>query len=59
MYEGQINDNWFVYDNDNNKITVFEKGDIDPVAYIAVDPTITEKDFHYEIMEWVLKNKGV
>lgn len=59
MYEGQINNNWFVYEPDSKKITVYEKGDIDPIAYITISDPISEKDFHYEIMEWALKNRGI
>lgn len=56
MLEGQIGNNWFVYDKDSNKITVFQKGDVDPVAYISVSENLDEKNFHYEIMDWSLQN---
>jgi hypothetical protein len=29
---------------------------VDPIAFINVKPSITEKDFHYEIMSWVSDN---
>ena len=57
MYEGNIETNWFVYDSNNAKITVFEKGDLDPVAIIPVDPNLSEKECHYEIMEWALRHR--
>ena len=56
MLEGQIGNNWFVYDKDSNKNTVFQKGDVDPVAYISVNEDLSEKNFHYEIMDWSLQN---
>ena len=46
MLEGQIGNNWFVYDKDSNKITVFQKGDVDPVAYISVNEDLSENNFH-------------
>ena len=59
MLEGQIGNNWFVYEKDSNKITVFQKGDIDPIGYINVSGNLDEKNFHYEIMSWSLNNNGV
>ncbi len=36
-----------VYDSENSE---------EPYSFIKVGDTITEKDFHYEISDWFLKN---
>lgn len=56
MLEGQIGNNWFVYEKGSNKITIFQKGDVDPIAYINVNDDLDEKNFHYEIMSWSLNS---
>lgn len=57
MYTGKIGDLEFILEKDNNsRICVYAKGNIDPIAYINVSSDITEKSFHYEIMDYASKH---
>tara|TARA_A100001201_G_scaffold24473_1_gene27707 strand:+ start:187 stop:363 length:177 start_codon:yes stop_codon:yes gene_type:complete len=54
--EGQIGKYIFRHDPISEKINVFEKPAAgEPEWYIEVSENITEKDFHYEIMDWYAK----
>jgi hypothetical protein len=54
--EGQIGKYIFRYDPIVNKINIFEKPATDqPEWFIEVSEGLTEKDFHYEIMDWYAK----
>jgi hypothetical protein len=57
MYTGKIGDLEFILEKDNKcRICVYNKGSVDPIAYIEVSSAITEKSFHYEIMDFVAKH---
>lgn len=57
MYKGKIGDLEFILEKDiNSRICVYSKGNIDPIAYINVSSDITEKSFHYEIMDFAAKH---
>jgi len=54
--EGQIGKYIFRHDPVVNKITVFEKpASGEPEWFIDVSEELTEKGFHYEIMDWYAK----
>jgi len=54
--EGQIGKYIFRHDPISEKINVFEKpAGGEPEWYIQVSESISEKDFHYEIMDWYAK----
>jgi hypothetical protein len=54
--EGKIGKYIFRHDPVVNKIDVFEKpASTDPEWFIEVSEDLTEKDFHYEIMDWYAK----
>lgn len=56
MYSGKIGKFLFEHDTDTNRISVYIEGQgVEPVSYINVSPTLNEKDFHYEIMDFVTK----
>lgn len=56
MYKNKIGVYSFEYDNETSKILVFEEGKgVDPIQLISVKPNLTEKAFHYEIMDFVSK----
>lgn len=56
MYKNRIGVYSFEYDSDASKILVFEEGKgVDPIYLISVKPDLTEKAFHYEIMDFVSK----
>jgi hypothetical protein len=56
MYSNKIDTYSFEYDSESSKILVYEEGKgLDPVHLIAVKPNLTEKEFHYEIMDFVAK----
>ena len=56
--EGQIGKYIFRHDPVVNKINIFEKpAGVEPEWYIEVSEDLTEKDFHYEIMDWYAKSK--
>ncbi len=56
MYKGVIGKYRFELDSETNRVMVYKEGDgVEPVAYIKVKPDISEKAFHYEIMDWAAK----
>ena len=56
MYSNKIDSYTFEYENESSKILVFEEGKgLDPIHLISVKSNLTEKDFHYEIMDFVAK----
>lgn len=58
MYTGKIEPYTFELNTDTNHIYVYEKGKgVDPVKLIKVEEGITEKDFHYEIMDFVMRKQ--
>ncbi len=57
--EGKIGKYIFQHDPVLDKICVYEKpASEQPEFLISVSPDITEKDFHYEIMDWYAKNNS-
>lgn len=57
MYKGVIGKYRFELDSETNRVMVYKEGDgVEPIAYINVKPSISEKSFHYEIMSWVADN---
>lgn len=60
MYTNKIGKFRFELDTTTNRIMVYrEGGGIDAIAFITVKPGITEKSFHYEIMDWMIQTKNV
>lgn len=56
MYSGKINKYRFEHDSETNRIMVYEEGaGVEPVNLIHVSPNLSEKAFHYEIMDFVAK----
>jgi hypothetical protein len=56
MYKGVIGKYRFELDSETNRIMVYKEGDgVEPIAYISVKTSISEKSFHYEIMDWAAK----
>ena len=55
MYKGKINDLSFVFEEETNRIFVYKGNLEEPFSFINVKEDITEKDFHYEIMDFVAK----
>lgn len=56
MYNGKIGKFVFEYEASTSRICVYEEGQgVEPVSYIGVDSDLSEKDFHYEIMDFVMK----
>ena len=56
MYSNKIDSYSFEYEKESSKILVFEEGKgLDPIHLISVKSNLTEKDFHYEIMDFVAK----
>ena len=56
MYKGVIGKYRFELDQETNRVMVYKEGDgVEPIAYISVKPDISEKSFHYEIMDWAAK----
>ena len=46
----------FEYDNLSNRIMVYMEGEgVVPVIYINYKPNITEKEFDYEIMYYIIE----
>ena len=58
MYSSKINDLNFVLEKETNRIYVYNGSSEDPFSFISVDEGITEKEFHYEIMDFVSKQKA-
>lgn len=55
MYTGKIEKYTFEHDAKTNRINVYEDGcGVDPIELIKVNSNLTEKEFHYEIMDFVL-----
>jgi len=56
MYSNKVGIYSFEYDNESSKIFVFEEnGGVDPIHLIDVEGNLTEKAFHYEIMDFISK----
>lgn len=56
MYNGKIGKYTFEYEHETKRIVVYEENKgIDPIEYIRVSDSLTEKGFHYEIMDYVSK----
>jgi hypothetical protein len=56
MYKGVIGKYRFELDSETDRVMVYKEGDgVEPIAYINVKPDISEKSFHYEIMDWAAK----
>jgi hypothetical protein len=56
MYKGTIGKYIFELDVDTNRVMIYKEGaGVEPIAYISVKPGISEKGFHYEIMDWAAK----
>ncbi len=54
--EGQIGKYIFRHDPIDAKINIYEKpANGEPEWFIESKDTISEKDFHYEIMDWYAK----
>jgi|TARA_R110000796_G_scaffold101081_2_gene209805 hypothetical protein len=54
---GKIDNFDFVLEEETNRIFVYQQTNEDPIYYINVYDNISEKDFHYEIMDFVAKQK--
>lgn len=52
---GKIDNFDFVLEEETNRIFVYQQSNDTPVSYITVNDNISEKDFHYEIMDFVAK----
>lgn len=55
MYREKINNLSFVLEDETNRIYVYKDGSTEPFSYITVKLGITEKEFHYEIMDFAAK----
>ena len=55
---GKIDNFDFVLEEETNRIFVYQQNNDTPVGYISVNANISEKDFHYEIMDFVAKSKN-
>jgi hypothetical protein len=50
----------FELDSNTNRITVYGEGDgVLPVCYIQCKPNITEKEFDYEIMYYIIEEDSI
>lgn len=59
MYNGKIGKYRFELDDSTNRIMVYEEGKgVEPVEILKVEDNLTEKDFHYTIMEYFTKNNN-
>ena len=57
--ETKISNFLFKLDKANNVIEVFEGSEaVRPIGFIRVNKDVTEKDFHIEVADWVMKNGG-
>lgn len=54
---GKIDNFEFVLEEETNRIFVYQDNNDTPVSMINVKEDIDEKDFHYEIMDFVSKRK--
>jgi hypothetical protein len=56
MYSNKVGAYSFEYDSESSKIFVFEESKgVDPIHLIDVVGNLTEKAFHYEIMDFISK----
>jgi len=55
MYRSKINDLNFVLEEETNRIFVYKGSSEEPFSFISVEESITEKEFHYEIMDFAAK----
>lgn len=58
MYKDTIGKFEFIFEKESNRIVVYVKGDTSPLTFLDVSGELTEKDFHYEIMDFVSKKTG-
>lgn len=59
-YESIINKYRFKLDAQMNKIEVYcESKGVEPLALIHVKQNLSEKEFHYEIMQWASENNAI
>ncbi len=58
--EAKVSNFLFKHDKVANVIEVFEGSEaVRPIGFIRVSKNVTEKDFHIEISDWVMKNGGI
>ena len=55
MYKDKIGKFEFVFEATTARIIVYRSGDPAPVRHICVSKDLSEKDFHYEIMDFASK----
>lgn len=56
VYSNKIGSYSFEYESESSKILVYEEGKgLDPIRLISVKPNLSEKEFHYEIMDFFSK----
>jgi len=55
MYKDKIGKFEFVFEVETARIIVYRTGDATPIRYINVRKELSEKDFHYEIMDFAAK----
>ena len=55
MYKDKIGRFEFVFEEATARIIVYRSGDAAPVRHINVSKELSEKDFHYEIMDITAK----
>jgi len=59
-YESIIGKYRFKLDAQMNKIEVYcETKGVEPIALIQVKQNLSEKEFHYEIMQWAYENNTI
>ena len=56
MYKDRIGKFEFIFEKETRRIVVYVKGDVTPLTYISVSGELSQKDFHYEIMDFATKN---
>lgn len=60
QYESKIGNYRFEHDSIANRIAVYKEGTgVEPVELIKVNSTLSEKEFHYEIMHWACNNNAI
>ena len=58
--EAKVSNFLFKLDRVANVIEVFDGSEaLRPIGFIRVGKDVTEKDFHIEISDWVMKNGGI
>lgn len=56
MHRSKINKYSFEHDPETNRIMIYKEGSgTEPIAFIGTEKNLSEKDFHYDIMEWFSK----